>query len=460
MGKKLDALLGRNFKASKFRTYVNLAISRIAFLEKQHRVRCQQARSDVVQLLNLSQKERALLRVEHVIREQNMLDAYVMIENYFNLLMERIVILKNNKFVTLQCPDELKEAISSLIFAAPRCGELPELQKIRGLFTSRYGKELETCAVELRNNCGVNPKIVKKLSTRRPSLGSKLKMLKEVAPMHDISNLFEGGSSWIFDKKIDADKQQRQHEGKPQISANLENAKLEDANQNLAFKMKLYEKSSERKNARKKYRDAESAAEAAYKFAADAAEAARAAVQLARPHQNDPNFPSSSTQETNVSDVNESSKFRRKTDGSATWKENKKGNTGHDPYQMNARGILSSKQGGGEISDNKNNSHHEESEERYKITELEKLLHGLSLESSNGNFTAPLKCQEKLSLEKNSSSLQKAQADKVKHTLEGKSNMVNSYNKDFSEKSGPNRPSFGRKPHSVRTRRSYRMRSM
>ena len=62
-------------------------------------------------------------------------------------------------FLFRQCPDELKEAISSLIFAASRCRELPELQKIRGLFTSRYGKELETRDVELRNNCGVNPKV-------------------------------------------------------------------------------------------------------------------------------------------------------------------------------------------------------------------------------------------------------------------------------------------------------------
>ncbi|XWS30699.1 hypothetical protein CRYUN_Cryun23aG0009700 [Craigia yunnanensis] len=421
MGKKLDALLGRNFKASKFRTYVNLAISRIAFLEKQHQVRCQQARSDFVQLLNLNQKERALLRVEHVIREQNMLDAYVMIENYFNLLLERIVILQNSK----QCPDEIKEAISSLIYAASRCGELPELQKIRGLFTSRYGKEHETRAVELRNNCGVNPKIVKKLSTRRPSLDGKQKMLKEVAPTQGISNLFEGRSSRISDKKIDAHKQQRQPEAKPQTSADLENAKLEDANQNLAFKLKLDEKSSERKSARKKYIDAESAAQAAYKFASDAAEAARAAVYLAQPHQNDPKFPSSSTKETNVSDIDESSKFRHKSDGSATCNENKKGNKGHDPFQMNATGVLSSKQEGGEIPYNKNSSHQKESEERYKKTELEKLLHGLSLEM-------------------NSSSLQNVQADKVKHTVEGKSNKVNTFSKDSAEKAGPNNPSFGR----------------
>lgn len=58
-----------------------------------------------------------------------------------------------------ECPEELKEAVTSLIFAASRCGELPELQKIRALFTSRFGKELASRAVELRTNCGVSPKV-------------------------------------------------------------------------------------------------------------------------------------------------------------------------------------------------------------------------------------------------------------------------------------------------------------
>jgi len=58
-----------------------------------------------------------------------------------------------------ECPNELKEAISSLVYAASRCGELPELQKIRSMFTSRFGKEFTTRAVELCTNCGVNPKV-------------------------------------------------------------------------------------------------------------------------------------------------------------------------------------------------------------------------------------------------------------------------------------------------------------
>lgn len=68
MGKKLDAFLGKiSFKKSKFSNLVNLAVSRIAALEKQHHVRCDQARSDVIQLLNLGHQERALLRVISII---------------------------------------------------------------------------------------------------------------------------------------------------------------------------------------------------------------------------------------------------------------------------------------------------------------------------------------------------------------------------------------------------------
>ena len=57
------------------------------------------------------------------------------------------------------CPDELKEAISSLLYAASRCGEFPELQEIRAVLTSRFGKEFASNAIELRNNCGVNHKV-------------------------------------------------------------------------------------------------------------------------------------------------------------------------------------------------------------------------------------------------------------------------------------------------------------
>lgn len=50
----------------------------------------------------------------------------------------------------------MKEAITSLVFASPRCGDVPELLDIRKQFSAKYGKEFITAAIELRPQCGVS----------------------------------------------------------------------------------------------------------------------------------------------------------------------------------------------------------------------------------------------------------------------------------------------------------------
>lgn len=54
------------------------------------------------------------------------------------------------------CPIDLKEAIASVIFAAPRCADVPELQDIRKHLTAKYGKDFAAAALELRPDCGVS----------------------------------------------------------------------------------------------------------------------------------------------------------------------------------------------------------------------------------------------------------------------------------------------------------------
>ncbi|KAF8010209.1 hypothetical protein BT93_J0983 [Corymbia citriodora subsp. variegata] len=177
MGRKLDILLGRNSKESKIQTLSKLAISRIAILRKHREVRLFLAWSDVVQLLSLGHQERALLRVELVIKEQNMVDAFCILECYCHILAQRGILIQKN----MECPEELKEAVSSLTFAASRCGDFPELQGIRTVITKIYGKEFEARAVELRKDSGVNPRIIEKFSTRQPSVESRMKALEEIA---------------------------------------------------------------------------------------------------------------------------------------------------------------------------------------------------------------------------------------------------------------------------------------
>jgi len=118
-----------------------------------------------------------------------MLDVYDEIEGYFNLLVERIHLIAQQRCVFInsasiacdllkyifaflicvddlyfywccrECPDELEEAASGILFAASRCGDFPEIQEIRAILTSRFGKEFTARAIELRNNCRVHPKV-------------------------------------------------------------------------------------------------------------------------------------------------------------------------------------------------------------------------------------------------------------------------------------------------------------
>lgn len=46
-------------------------------------------------------------------------------------------------FLNRDCPDECKEAIPSLMYAAARFSDLPELRELRTLFTEKFGSVLE-----------------------------------------------------------------------------------------------------------------------------------------------------------------------------------------------------------------------------------------------------------------------------------------------------------------------------
>ncbi|XP_022982055.1 uncharacterized protein LOC111480936 isoform X2 [Cucurbita maxima] len=263
MGKKLDALLGRSFNTTRFKSLVNLAISRLAVLANQRQVRSSQARSDVVQLLQLGHQERALFRVEQVIKDQKLLDAYVIIESYCEAVLERIKLLEQQR----ECPEELKEAISGLIFASSRCGDFPELIEIRSAITSRFGKEFTARAMELRNNCAVGPMIVKKLSARPPSSEIKLKLLKQVASENGITL-----------KDLEA------------YEVSTEESKVEGVFKILPEEMEKESWYADSMRGRKKYKDVGDAAQAAFESAACAAAAARAAVELVQSKSSDHDY--------------------------------------------------------------------------------------------------------------------------------------------------------------------------
>ncbi|CAL1392776.1 unnamed protein product [Linum trigynum] len=271
MGRKLDSILGRNnFKSYKFKALANLAVSRLAIFKNQRQVKLNHARADVVDLLHLGHRDRALLRVEHVIKEQGMLEVYAMMEDYCNLLVDRLQLIEQQRV----CPDELKEAISGLLFASSRCGDFPELQEIRLLLTSRYGKEFAARAVELRNNSGVSYRMIQKMSTRQPDRETRIKVLREIAAENNIAleELDQPPSTLTSQAEPYAVSSKQGEEGETSAAAASSTASEEIGRNGLTDSIQV----------KRKYKDVADAAQAALESAVYAAEAARAAVELSR----------------------------------------------------------------------------------------------------------------------------------------------------------------------------------
>ncbi|XP_071914511.1 uncharacterized protein [Coffea arabica] len=176
------SLFGRRFNSSKCKTMAKMAVARIKLLRNKREVVIRQMRRDIAMLLEKKQDATARVRVEHVIREQNIMAANEFIELFCELIVARLQIIAKRR----DCPADLKEGISSLIFAGPRCSEIPELLAIRDVFEKKYGKDFVSAATDLRPNAGVNRMLIEKLSVRTPSGEVKLKVMKEIAKEYQV----------------------------------------------------------------------------------------------------------------------------------------------------------------------------------------------------------------------------------------------------------------------------------
>ncbi|XWS22497.1 hypothetical protein CRYUN_Cryun29cG0040600 [Craigia yunnanensis] len=175
-------MFNRGVFGAKCKTCVSLAISRIKLLQNKRDLQLKHMRKEIAQFLLSGQESIARIRVEHVIREQNIWAAYEILELFCEFVIARVPILESQK----ECPSELREAVASIIFSAPRCSDVPDLLQIKNLFSTKYGKEFVTAATELRPDSSVNRAIIEKLSVSAPSGEIRLKVLKEIAQEYSV----------------------------------------------------------------------------------------------------------------------------------------------------------------------------------------------------------------------------------------------------------------------------------
>jgi len=171
---------GPNYQ--KLKTNLRLSLNRLKLLEKKKTELALKARKEIADYIGDGKVERAKIRVEHIIREDYIVEAMEIVEMYCDLLLARFGLIEQMK----ELDDGLAEAVSSLIWVAPRLQtDVNELKLIGEQLTTKYGKPYGMACRE--NAVGtVSPKLMQKLSVQAPPKILVEKYLIEISKNYNV----------------------------------------------------------------------------------------------------------------------------------------------------------------------------------------------------------------------------------------------------------------------------------
>ncbi|XP_076953975.1 uncharacterized protein LOC143628216 [Bidens hawaiensis] len=164
----LDGLLGRNAFTSKCKSLIKPTRTRITVLRRREEAKQRFLKEDLAKLLANGLDVNAYGRTEEFIAGMNLLACYTFIDQSCEYILKQLSVMQKLG----QCPEECRETVASLMFAAARFSDLPELRDLRDLFQERYGNGLE---------CYVNQVFVEKLESKPPVVEKRIKLLQDIA---------------------------------------------------------------------------------------------------------------------------------------------------------------------------------------------------------------------------------------------------------------------------------------
>lgn len=171
------------YSATKIKPQLKMAVTRFTIAaNKKVALSKQQTREIAKMLAEVPPKEeKARIKAEAVIRDDDTIEAYEILQLNCDLLFERINLISYSK----ECPHDLVECISTLIWASAVV-DIPELVEIRKQFRSKYGKFFEEGAMR---NAGrvVNERVASKLSVQPPSAYDVQVYLERIADEHGVN---------------------------------------------------------------------------------------------------------------------------------------------------------------------------------------------------------------------------------------------------------------------------------
>ncbi|XP_010249755.1 PREDICTED: uncharacterized protein LOC104592225 [Nelumbo nucifera] len=169
----LDGLLGRSF-SGKCKSSIKAIQARIELIRRRRNAMQKFLKKDIADLLSNGLDINAYGRAEGLLVELCLSSCYDFIEQFCACVLKQLPTMQKQS----ACPEECREAVPSLMFAAARFADLPELRDLREIFTEKYGNSLEAF---------INQEFVDKLASKTPTKDKKLQLMQDIAKEFSIN---------------------------------------------------------------------------------------------------------------------------------------------------------------------------------------------------------------------------------------------------------------------------------
>ncbi|XP_027340976.1 uncharacterized protein LOC113854268 isoform X2 [Abrus precatorius] len=169
----LDGLLGRSFTA-KCKSLIKLTKSRIDVIRRKRKATEKFLKKDIADLLLNGLDINAYGRAEGLMVELTLTSCYGYVEQCCDFVYKHLSAMQKLS----GCPEDCRMAVASVMFAAARFSDLPELRDLRQVFQERYGNSLE---------CYVNQEFAANLNFKSSTLEKKAWLMQEIASEYSIN---------------------------------------------------------------------------------------------------------------------------------------------------------------------------------------------------------------------------------------------------------------------------------
>jgi len=177
----MSSLFG-GYKASKLKPQLKMAVTRFAIASNKKSALMKQQIREIAKLLaeDPPKEEKARIKAEALIRDDNTVEAYEILQLNCELLSERINLITQSK----TCPADMVSTVATIIWASTIV-DIPELIEVRKQFRYKFGQDFDQAAME---NVGgiVNDRVTSKLSVQPPSAYLVQTYLEKISDEHEV----------------------------------------------------------------------------------------------------------------------------------------------------------------------------------------------------------------------------------------------------------------------------------